>query len=435
MPSFEPIEPRDVAIGPPGCEELVDCSDQPFAVTAGDFDGDDDADVATANLFSSDVTILLGDGTGHLTVGSTLPIGEPPVDVVAADVDEDEILDLVVAVESSESLVIALGNGNGTFTVATTIELGGTASGANPPSEVAVADMNRDNHLDLVVASLLANKVTVLVGDGRGSFAAPRVNQVAGGPGRLATGDLNNDGNRDVVVSLDIDSAVRVLSGDGDGGLALGDSVGVGDAPGAVVIADFNRDGKRDVAVATENVVDSVFVLIGRGDGTFEDPGEYEVGSAPTSLVAADFDGDGVLDLMTTDNFGSFEFDNSISVLAGRGDGDFEARKPFQVNVAPIDAVAVDLNNDRKPDVVTANMESNDVSVLLNLADGPEFVCAGDCDGDDVVSVAELITAVDLFMRSTAPDECRDADVNGDGLVAVDELVRAVRRALTGCSG
>jgi hypothetical protein len=228
---------------------------------------------------------------------------------------------------------------------------------------------------------------------------------------------------------------VRVLSGDGNGGLTLGASVDVGEGPGAVVIADFDRDGKRDLAVATENVVDSVFVLLGLGNATFAEPKEFEVGSAPTSLVAADLDGDGVLDLMTTDNFGSFEFDNSISVLAGRGDGTFDEREPFEVNVAPIDAVAVDLNDDRKPDVVTANMESNDLSVLLNLADGPEFICAGDCDGDEVVSVADLITAVDLSRRSVAPDECHDADVNGDGFVTVDELVRAVRRALTGCSG
>jgi hypothetical protein len=97
--------------------------------------------------------------------------------------------------------------------------------------------------------------------------------------------------------------------------------------------------------------------------------------------------------------------------------------------------VAVDLNDDRKPDVVTANMESNDVSVLMNVADGPEFVCAGDCDGDEEVSVVDLVVAVDLSMRGASAEVCPDADVNGDDSIGVDELVRAVRRALTGCAG
>jgi hypothetical protein len=436
MPSFEPVVPRDAPLGPPGCEELVDCSDVPFAIAAGDFDGDGDADVATANQFSADVSILLGDGTGRLSASTALAVGDPPVDVVAADLDDDEDLDLVVASESAETLTIALGDGDGGFVIAESIDLRGSpATGANPPSDVAIGDMNRDGHLDLVAASLLANKVTVVLGDGEGSFAAPRAHEVADGPMRLALGHLDGDGRRDVVVSLESAAAVRVLHGDGAGNLTLGETAEVGEGPGAVVIADFDRDGKQDVAVATEDLVDSVFVLLGGGDGTFAPAAEFEVGSAPTSLLAADLDGDGRLDLMTTDNFGSFEFDGSVSVLAGRGDGTFEARRAFEVNVAPIDAVAVDLNDDRKPDVVTANMESNDVTVLLNVADGPEFVCAGDCDGDEQVSVSDLVVAVDLSMRGASAEVCLDADVNGDGSIAVDELVRAVRRALTGCAG
>jgi hypothetical protein len=436
MPSFEPLEPRDVGLGPPDCEELVDCSDAPFAIAAGDFDGDDNADVAVANTFSTDVSILLGDGTGRLTFKTTLPVDDPPIDIVAAYLDDDEVLDLVIAIESAETLAIALGNGDGTFAIARSIELGGSPStGANPPSEVAVGDMNRDGHLDLAVASVLASKVTVILGNGDGTFRAPRIHEVAGGAGRLALGDLDNDGKRDVAVSLEVDSAVRVLRGDGAGNLTLGESVEVGDGPGAVVIADFNRDGKRDVAVATENLVDSVFVLLGRGNGTLATPEEYEVGSAPTSLTAADLDGDGLLDLMTTDNFGTFELDNSVSVLSGRADGTFDESKAFEVDTAPIDAVAVDLNNDRKPDVVTANTEGNDLSVLLNVADGLEFICAGDCNEDDVVDVVDLVTAVDLSMRSETTKSCPNADVNGDDSVTVDELIRAVRRALIGCPG
>jgi FG-GAP-like repeat len=436
MPSFEPLDPRDVSIGPSGCEPLVDCSDDPSSIAAGDFDGDGNADVATANYFSADVSILLGDGTGSLTAAAPLSIGEPVVDIAAADLDEDGTLDLVLAVESAEALSVAFGNGDGSFRIGDTIDLRGTpAAIANPPSAVQIADMNRDGHLDLIATSLLGNQVTVVLGNGRGSFAEPRLHAVAGGPGRLAVGDLNNDGKRDVVVSLNIAAAIRVLLGDGAGNLALGDSAEVGEGPGAIVIADFDRDGKRDVAVATEDLVDSVFVLRGHGDGTFEPAEEFEVGSSPTSLVAADFDGDGRLDLITTDNFGSFEFDNSISVLAGRGDGTFEPRKAFEVHEAPIDAVAVDLNNDRKPDVVTANTETNDVSVLLNVADGPEFICAGDCDGDGRVTVTDLVVAVDLSMRGAGAEICADADVNDDGHIGVDELIRAVRRALVGCAG
>jgi hypothetical protein len=446
-PSFQPVNlpgggARDVALGPPGCVELVDCSDVPLAVASGDFDGDGNADVATANVFSADVTILLGDGTGNLTFGAVLRLAEPPIDVAAGDLDEDGTVDLVLAIEAAEALIVALGNGDGTFRIAQSLSLRGSPpAGANPPSAVEIADLDRNGLPDLIATSLLANKVTVLLGEGRGEFGAPRITRVDGGPIGLAVGELTGDQRRDVVVSLDAVDEVQVLTGDGGGGLALGTRVPVGQGPGPVVIADFNRDGRRDVAVATD-AFDAVFVLLGRGDGTFEAAEEFEVGTSPTALVAADFDGDGRLDLLTTDNFGSLEFrgagvgdaDDSVSVLVGRGDGRFDVRRAFAVNVAPADAVVVDLNGDRKPDVVTANMESNDVSVLLNATGGADFRCTGDCDRDGRVTVAELLTGVDLFLREAGSESCSLIDRDEDGVIGLDELIAAVGDALNGCT-
>ena len=382
----------DVPLGPVGCEPPLDCSGAPFALAAGD----------------------------------------QPVAIALGRLDADDRLDLVVANEAAGTLSVFLATQGG-FAPAATIDLASPSSaGDNPPSDVALADVNGDGHLDAIAVSLLGNKLTVLLGDGSGAFGEPRVSELAGGPVQLAVGDLDGAGGVDLAVSLNDAAAVGVLLGDGEGSFALSDTLDVGEFPTGIAIADFDRDRRMDIAVASE-LDDVVSVLLGTGGGAFNTRDDYDVGASPEALAVADFDGDGRIDLASADNLGTPEIDSTVSILAGLGDGKFADARIFAAGEGAFDVIAADVNLDRKPDVVTANTENDDVSVLLNTAEGPAFDCPGDCNADGVVSIDELVAAVGVSLDPERVAICEPVDRDGDGRAGVDELIRAVRSALSGC--
>jgi len=83
--------------------------------------------------------------------------------------------------------------------------------------------------------------------------------------------------------------------------------------------------------------------------------------------------------------------------------------------------------------VATATATPEDTATPAATATPSSPSCPGDCDGDDEVSIAELIRAVGLAGMGTA-DGCAAADVNGNGQIEINELIRAVRSALDGCA-
>src|SRR5262249_32248224 len=119
----------------------------------------------------------------------------------------------------------------------------------------------------------------------------------------------NGDGKPDLAVANRGNGTVSVLLGNGDGTFQAQLTFAVGSVPEFVAAADLNRDGKAHLPVA--NLADgTVSVLLGNGDGPFQAPQAFAVGAGPPSLVAADVNGDGKFDLVVTD-FGS----NDVSVL------------------------------------------------------------------------------------------------------------------------
>ena len=139
-------------------------------------------------------------------------------------------------------------------------------------------------------------------------------------PDALVAGDFNGDGRTDLAVANYGSNDVSVLLGNGDGTFQTQVTYAVGTDPSALVAGDFTGDGRTDLAVANLGSND-VSVLLGNGDGTFQTQVTYAVGSAPDALVAGDFTGDGRTDLAVA-NHGS----NDVSVLLGNGDGTFQPR-------------------------------------------------------------------------------------------------------------
>src|SRR5438445_205625 len=198
------------------------------------------------------------------------------------------------------------------------------AASKNGPSGIAVGDFNGDGKLDLAVVNFGDWNVYVLLSNGDGTFQAARSVYFASGggfPWSIAKGDFNGDGKLDLVVSNYGDNSLSVLLGNGDGTFRPAPSLTVGYGPAGVVVGDFNGDGKLDLAVANLND-NTLSVLLGNGDGTFQTPQTFASPGMthPYFVAVSDFNRDGKQDLVVTNHLYA-----TVSVLLGNGDGTFQA--------------------------------------------------------------------------------------------------------------
>jgi hypothetical protein len=230
------------------------------------------------------------------------------------------------------------------------------SSGGYFAAAVAVADVDHDGHPDILVANQnggFLGTVGVLLNHGQDTaFDSPILYSTgAPNPSALAVADLNKDGKLDIVVTNSAGSGgntIGVLRGRGDGtfGPVVLYSLGADPAAG-VVVADVNGDGYPDL------ITSGVNVLLNRGDGTFRRPVHYGTGTG-SSVALSDVNGDGILDVIVG-------YETSVGVLLGNGDGTFQPATTYPSNAYLVSAVGVsDFNGDGKPDIVLVNSCSDD---------------------------------------------------------------------------
>jgi len=285
--------------------------------------------------------------------------------VTVGDFNGDGIPDLAAVNQYTYTLSVLLGNGDGTFTLKSSPSVG------NDPISIAAGDFNGDGIPDLAVANSGDNTVTVLLGNGDGTFTTRSTPAVGNGPDSIAVGDFNGDGIPDLAVANGADNTVTVLLGNGDGTFTLKSSPGVGSVPSSIVVGDFNGDGIPDLATAncgacTEGQPDdTVTVLLGNGDGTFTLKSSPTAGNAPDSLAVGDFNGDGILDLAVSDLYG---LDSTVTVLLGNGDGTFTTGSTLRVGTNAASIAVADFNQDGIPDLATVT--DTTITMLLGNGDG-----------------------------------------------------------------
>ena len=331
----------------------------PTSVALGDLNADGRLDVVTVNENSATLSVLRGNGDGTLQVALSYPAGTNPYCVALGDFNHDGKLDAAVGNRvgfGTSRVSILLGNGDGSFQ-------GPVSYGPLQDAfSLAIADFTRDRKLDIVVADTAAG--TLMLGKGDGTFRRGSTIGVTN-PLAFAVGDFNGDHERDLAAASSSGSSVVALLGNGNGSFNQSSTNVVATPPDALVVADFNGDGFLDVASADEAVNgqgSNVAILLGNGDGTFQSAVEYPVGAEPRSIAARDFDGDRKIDLVTAN-----EFDGTLSVLLGNGDGTFQLAITFASGGTAPNSVAVgDLNGDGRPDLVVAQLVNDAVSVLLH---------------------------------------------------------------------
>ncbi len=435
-----------------GPGQTVSVGPAPTSVAVADLNGDGRPDLVTTNSNGNSVSVLLGNGDGTFSVQKTYATGRSPRDVVVADLTGDGIADLVVANYNDDTVSVLIGRGDGTFLPQEVFPVGAK------PYSLTVADLNGDGKPDIIVANSASDTVSVLLNlggtDSHVNFASQMNFPTGDQPISVAVADLTGNGVLDIITANAASNTISVLMGDGSGTFRPAQTYAVGSRPYSVAVADVTGDGKPDI-ITTSYGTNSVNVLLNNGNGIFGNQETFATDLSPVRTVVADVNGDGRPDLVTVSNH-----DSAIGVLLATGDGTFEPVAAGGVGVSDTPFLA-DFNDDGIPGTVVLD-RSGDIlyrqglagaadtfapPVVLNpgrparaitfLRIGSQFaIAAADAHFDPTLSTSQFIFTISIYMisadgdvsRTTAfattalPTSLTAADLTGNGL---DDLIAA----------
>jgi len=286
-------------------------------------------------------------------------VGKNPTTITPLDINQDGFTDLVTTNIASNTLSILLGNGDGTFRDQIQLHV------CQEPRSLATGRFNQDPYPDLVLACSGSDQIAVLLGRSDGKFEEGAQYPVHRTPIAVASDDLNGDQIADLVVALRNDK-VKVFLGLGNGEFRHGTQYEYGDTPTSVSLTDLNGDNLVDLVVTNGGPMsNAISIWFGKGDGTFRQPVDYRSGRRPLGVSFADFNNDRIKDLLVING----ERD-SFTTFLGNGNGTFQKGKDSGANAGPNFGLARDFNGDRRMDVAIVNLQSNDLSILFGRGDG-----------------------------------------------------------------
>jgi hypothetical protein len=359
----------------------------PKSIIIGDFNLDGTPDIATANN-GSGLSVILGNGAGGFNPFFNVPgIGVSSESVVIRDFNLDGKLDAIVPNSTQNALGVARGNGlSSVFNNASSIMF---VVGAQ---SIAAGDLNLDGKLDVAVAQN-TNVVSVFINRSTTSniiFDPPVTYNVTGNPVFVVIEDFTQDGKPDIATANRDGGTVALLPNDGSGGFIPPNYYTVSPgSPQALAVGDFNSDSLPDLAVAKSGA-NSVTILRNNHNtgGGFIPEASISVGNNPMSIATGDLNADGKPDLVTAN-----KDSNDVSALLGTGAGNFSAQTSFGVGpgiiaTAPQSVAIGDLNLDGKLDLAVANRDTSSVTVLLSTCGGGTTKPGIDFDGDGTTDIA-----------------------------------------------
>lgn len=351
-------------------DERFAAGDTPRMAAAADLNNDGRLDLVVVNQGSRDFSVLMGNGNGTFQAERRISLPDIPRALAIADLDKDGKPDVVITNLTQNRVSVFLGRGDGTFLAGQRYPVRPAGvSGAAHPRSVAIADLNRDSHPDIVTGNANADNIAVLLGKGDGTFHAAQEFFSGNFPLDVQLVDLKRDGIMDVVFlsTNDPDNPAdqaepRVVRrfgvGDGTFDEASNQRYATGNGPRGLAVGDLNRSGAYD-AVTVHPGDNSVYVLTGRADGKFSRGERKRMGNNPNTVALADLNRDGLLDIITTNDI------NVVSVLLNRGSLAFYSFMNYPAGSQPIGGILADVNGDNRPDAILCNRGTGDISILL----------------------------------------------------------------------
>jgi type II secretory pathway component GspD/PulD (secretin) len=298
------------------------------------------------------------------------------------------------------------------------------------PSFVTANVLRGDSVInDLIVANSADNTVSVLFGNGDGTFQTQVAYPLGTGtdPVWIATGSLNsmNDQTIDLAVADKGSNTVSILLGQQDttntatGTFVLGTDVPTGVAPVAVVAANFHdiaATGFLDLAVANQGD-NTISIFQGNGDGTFKSPTTFQLaaGFAPTALAAVNFTNSGHTDLVVTEQANVANAAGQVQVFLGKGDGTFNQAlgSPYVVGNTPTSVVTADFNGDGVLDLAVANSGAPSATVTGNSVS----ILFGNPNPNQISTGNGTFTSQTSYPAGAGPTSLAAADYNQDSLI------------------
>lgn len=391
-------------------------------VAVGDVNGDKKLDVlyTKGDNQSGTLAVALGNGDGTLQTPTGYTLGRMPDSVAVGDLNGDGFADIAVSHTLYNNFVSVLLNyGDGTFLP----RVDYAAGYAGLATTVAMADLDADHDLDLVVTNGGEKTISVLRNNGNGTFQS-KVDYITGlASFDLAFGDLDSNGSLDIAVSV----------GAGSNGGALLFNDGTGNFPTirrltwglqAVTVGDIDGDGHPDIATSDllSTIPNTLATLRNAGNGSFPN----RVGLAPSadsqtkSLTLVDLDKDNRSELIAADAF------SGVKIFANKGDGTY--REPVGYLVGNNDAAYAiatgDMNGDGKIDLITTlrGKVGNRVTVLLNTSTSPILTLSSAPNfAAQTVGKTGLPESITITNTSDSGVTLGSITASGDFAVTIDE--------------
>jgi hypothetical protein len=383
---------------------------RPYGGIASDLDNDGWLDITTVNEDTADLRVFMnrGDGSGLFedmlkpdAVGNRASPSEP------ADFNKDGFTDICVANINDDTVSVLLGNGDGSFAPQQLLAVGGD------PRGIAVLDVDGDGDVDIVNTNATSGStvnMSLALNDGTGVFGAPTFFGAGGGGAwALAAADMNDDGILDLVIGARNTAEVIIHTGNGDGTFSFASRRSAGGGGGWMInCGDVNGDFKEDVAIVNASANNGA-ILLGDGAGNLGAADTYTQDGFPLATDLADLDGDGDLDWVTS------SFSGDWRVFTNDGDGTYTFVEELPAPAAASCSLPFDFDNDGDLDLALID-EIADVVILMRAGGSP---CPADVDGSGTVDTADLIML--LADWGKCPD-CA-ADIDGSGTVDTADLI------------
>jgi hypothetical protein len=273
----------------------------PRYVDGYDFDGDGDVDLCTPDYLGHTITILENDGIGNFSISEQFEIFTPAY-VWIDDIDLDGKKDIITLHwdvdakgsphQSPGKITPLYSNGDGTF------EQGESAFIGVEPRGGASGDLNNDGLIDIVVADIYSQTISIVLSNGVRSWDERfQIPMSSGWPRYISLGDFDSDGDLDIAALDKLGDQFWVLENDGSAEFTLIETVHMNDAPHSMELVDVEGDGDLDFVVSHVGALVQL-ILYNDGTGHVESRQSVIVPGGAADIKLADFNDDGMFDIL-----------------------------------------------------------------------------------------------------------------------------------------